>query len=155
MQNKGITIREAQLSDSQLYYKWANEPVVRQMAFHSEPIPWESHCKWFEGKLHSETSHLTVCYSEEVPVGQVRFDEVSEGEYEIDISVDSNLRSKGRGREMLRSAIDYVHNKYCINCFLAEVKAENIPSQKMFVAVGFELQKVENQVNYYKLLFKQ
>lgn len=155
MQNKGITIREAQSSDSLLYYKWANDPVVRQMAFHSEPIPWESHCKWFERKLHSEKSHLTVCYSGEVPVGQVRFDEVSEGEYEIDISVDSNLRSKGRGREMLRSAIDYVHNKYCINSFLAEVKAENIPSQKMFVAVGFELQKVENHVNYYKLLIKQ
>lgn len=155
MQNKGITIREAQSSDSRLYYKWANDPVVRQMAFHSEPIPWESHCKWFERKLHSEKSHLTVCYSGEVPVGQVRFDEVSEGEYEIDISVDSNLRSKGRGREMLRSAIDYVHNKYSINSFLAEVKAENIPSQKMFVAVGFELQKVENHVNYYKLLIKQ
>jgi len=25
----------------------------------------------------------------------------------------------------------------------------------MFVAAGFELQKVENQVNYYKLIIKQ
>ena len=154
MQNKGITIREAQLSDSQLYYKWANDPVVRQMAFHSEPIPWESHCKWFEGKLNSANSHLTVCYSGNIPLGQVRFDEVEEGVYEIDISVDSGLRSKGRGREMLKAAIDYVHNNYGINFFLAEVKGENIPSQKMFSAVGFELQKVENQVNFYKLLIK-
>ena len=154
MQNKGITSREAQLSDSQLYYTWANDPVVRQMAFHSEPIPWESHCKWFEGKLNSANSHLTVCYSGEVPVGQVRFDEVAKGEYEIDISVDSGLRSKGQGRAMLRSAINYVHEKYNINYFLAEVKVENIPSQKMFTAVGFELQKVENQVNYYKLIIK-
>lgn len=155
MQNKGITIREAQPRDSQLYYKWANDPVVRRMAFHSEPIPWELHCKWFEGKLKSENSYLTVCYYGDVPVGQVRFDEVGKGMYEIDISVDSSLRSKGRGREMLKSAIDYVHSRYGIICFLAEVKAENIPSQKMFVAVGFELQKVENQVNYYKLYIKQ
>ena len=143
------------MSDSLLYYNWANDSVVRQMAFHSEPILWESHCKWFEGKLNSANSHLTVCYSGEVPIGQVRFDEVAEGEYEIDISVDSSLRSKGRGREMLKLAIDYVHSKYSINCFWAEVKAENIPSQKMFAAVGFELQKVEHQVNYYKLFIKQ
>lgn len=154
MQDKGITIREAQLSDSQLYYRWANDPVVRQMAFHSEPIPWESHCKWFEGKLNSSKSYLTVCYSGNIPVGQVRFDEVEEGGYEIDISVDSELRSKGRGREMLKAAIDYLHNKYGINIFLAEVKSENIPSQRMFSAVGFELQKVENQVDFYKLIIK-
>ena len=52
---------------------------------------------------------------------------------------------------MLRAAIDYVYNMYKINMFWAEVKVENIPSQKMFEAVGFVLQKMENQVNYYKL----
>lgn len=150
-QNKGLIIREAQLSDSYLYYHWANDPIVRKMAFHSEPIPWESHCKWFEGKLKSGTSHLTICYIGDKPIGQVRFDEVALGEFEIDISVDKGLRSKGRGKEMLKAAIDYVHQMYKINIFDAEVKAENIPSQKMFLAVGFELQKVENHVNYYKL----
>lgn len=148
---KEITIREAQPEDSRLYYNWANDPVVRQMAFHSEPIPWESHCKWFESKLNADTSHLTICYAGDTPVGQVRFDEVAPGEYEIDISVDSVLRGKGRGSEMLAAAIDFVHRQYQITSFLAEVKAENIPSQRMFVAVGFELIKVEDQVNYYKL----
>lgn len=151
VQNKGLSIREAQLSDSLLYYRWANDPIVRKMAFHSEPIPWESHSKWFEEKLKSEKSHLTICYFDKTPIGQVRFDQVASGEFEIDISVDSGLRSKGRGKEMLIAAIDYVHQKYQINIFVAEVKEENIPSQKMFLAVGFELQKVENQVNYYKL----
>lgn len=151
MQSKRMIIREAKLSDSKLYYKWANDQVVRQMAFHSEPIPWESHSKWFENKILSEKSHLMLCYTGETPVGQVRFDEVEIGVYEIDISVDSNQRSKGCGREMLKAAIDYVHEKYQINCFIAEVKAENIPSQKMFVAVGFVLQKIENSVNYFKL----
>lgn len=148
--NEGLIIREAQLSDSRLYYNWANDPIVREMAFHSEPIPWESHCKWFEEKLRSDKSHLTICYIDDNPIGQVRFDEVASGKYEIDISVDSSLRSKGRGKEMLSAAIDYIHKKYHINIFLAEVKAENIPSQKLFLAVGFELQKVENQVQYYK-----
>ena len=150
-QNKGLTIREAQLSDSRLYYNWANDPTVRRMAFHCEPIPWESHSKWFERKVKSDKTYLTICYSNKTPIGQVRFDEVALGEYEIDISVDSGQRSKGRGKDLLSAAIDYVHKKYQINIFVAEVKAENIPSQKMFIAVGFELQKVENQVNYYKL----
>lgn len=150
-QNKGLTIREAQLSDSRLYYDWANDSNVRKMAFHSEPIPWESHYRWFEGKLKSDKSYLTICFTDDKPIGQVRFDEVASGEFEIDISVDSSLRSKGRGKEMLKAAVDYVHQKYHINIFVAEVKAENIPSQKMFFSVGFKLQKVENQVYYYKL----
>lgn len=150
MYKRQITIREAQLADSQLYYNWANDPIVRRMAFHSDPIPWESHSRWFINKLRSEKSHLTLCYFGENPVGQVRFDEVGEGEYEIDISVDSKQRSKGLGREMLEAALDFVHNKYDIKCFIAEVKAENIPSQKMFEAVGFKLMKVDNGVNYYK-----
>ena len=151
--NREITIRDAKPNDSQLYYNWANDPIVRRMAFHSEPIPLESHCKWFEEKLKSEKSHLTVCYSGNMPIGQVRFDEVREGEYEIDISVDSEFRSKGLGREMLKVALDYVHDKYQINSFLAEVKVENIPSQKMFMSVGFVVKKIENQIIYYKFQF--
>ena len=151
--NREITIRDARPNDSQLYYNWANDPIVRRMAFHSEPIPLESHCKWFEEKLKSEKSHLTVCYSGNTPIGQVRFDEVREGEYEIDISVDSEFRSKGLGREMLKVALDYVHDKYQINSFLAEVKVENIPSQKMFMSVGFVVKKIENQIIYYKFQF--
>lgn len=148
---KRLSIREATVSDSQLYYNWANDPVVRQMAFHTEPIPWDSHCKWFESKLNSDKSHLTLCYLGNTPVGQVRFDEVNNGEYEIDISIDGSYRGKGLGHEMLTSAIDFVHKKYHINIFVSEVKVENIPSQKMFIAVGFVLEKEENQVNYYKL----
>ena len=151
--NREITIRDAKPNDSQFYYNWANDPIVRRMAFHSEPIPLESHCKWFEEKLKSEKSHLTVCYSGNTPIGQVRFDEVCEGEYEIDISVDSEFRSNGLGREMLKAALDYVHDKYQINSFLAEVKVENIPSQKMFMSVGFVVKKIENQIIYYKFQF--
>ena len=151
--NREITIRDARPNDSQLYYNWANDPIVRRMAFHSEPIPLESHCKWFEEKLKSEKSHLTVCYSGNTPIGQVRFDEVCENEYEIDISVDSEFRSNGLGREMLKVALDYVHDKYQINSFLAEVKVENIPSQKMFMSVGFVVKKIENQIIYYKFQF--
>lgn len=150
-QDKVIRIREAQASDTQLYYNWANDPIVRQMAFHTEPILWESHCKWFEGKLSSQKSHLTLCLLGDTPIGQVRFDEIAAGEYEIDISVDRNSRSKGCGRQMLKAAIQFVYKKYNITRFVAEVKTKNIPSQKMFEAVGFELKKVEDQVNYYTL----
>lgn len=151
--NREIAIRDAKHNDSLLYYNWANDPIVRRMAFHSEPISLESHRKWFEGKIKSEKSHLTVCYYGNTPIGQVRFDEVCEDEYEIDISVDSGFRSNGLGRDMLKVALDYVHDKYQINSFLAVVKVENIPSQKMFMSVGFVAQKIENQVIYYKFQF--
>ena len=36
-----LSLREVTAKDMDLLYEWANDPTVRQNAFHTEPIPYE------------------------------------------------------------------------------------------------------------------
>lgn len=146
-----VTVREAKLDDAELYFEWANDPTVRQMAFHMEPIPWDSHIGWFKNKVASQSSHLLVCYENELPIGQVRFDISESGEAEIDISIAKEHRGKGLGKSMLKAAIEYEKCMNGIRTFVSEVKEDNISSNKMFTACGFSLTNNTNRINYYSL----
>lgn len=149
--NSEVTVREATIDDAKIYFEWANDPVVRQMAFHTEPIPWENHIKWFRSKVESPKSHLLLCYHGAEPIGQVRFDILDGGEAEIDISIAKESRGKGFGKAMLKAAIEY---EYCINgvkSFVSEVKDENASSNRMFIACDFINIGKENGIIYYSL----
>lgn len=149
--NSDVTIREATIDDAKLIFDWANDPLVRQMAFHTEPIPWENHIKWFKSKLESPKSDLMVCYHGTEPIGQVRFDILDEGEAEIDISIAKESRGKGFGKAMLKASIEYEHCMNGVKTFVSEVKEENASSNRMFSACGFIHKKKENSINYYIL----
>lgn len=144
-----VTVREANDTDAKLYFEWANDTVVRQMAFHTEPITWENHLAWFKRKVIADNSLLLVCYQKDEPVGQVRFDLSNNGKAEIDISIANVHRGKGLGKAMLNAAIDYAHNMRGINSFVSEVKNENHPSHRMFLATGFEQTCIENGIHHY------
>lgn len=147
---KDLVLKEATKEDAQLYYEWANDPVVRQMAFHTEPIPWENHIKWFSSKVTSEKTQLLLCFSQDRPIGQVRFDILEGGEAEIDISIAKDFRSKGYGKKMLIAAIEYENSVYGIKVFVSEVKVENSSSQGLFLSSGFHLLRQEGGVCYYQ-----
>ena len=149
--NSEVTIREAVIDDAKLYFDWANDPVVRQMAFHTEPIHWENHIRWFNSKVESSKSHLLVCYHGTDPIGQVRFDILEGGEAEIDISISKENRGKGYGKAMLKAAIEYEHCMNGVKSFVSEVKEENITSNRMFSACGFINTSNLNSINYYAL----
>ena len=148
--NSALVIREATLEDAQLYFEWANDPVVRQMAFHTEPIPWENHIKWFSSKVASDKTQLLLCYCQDHPIGQVRFDILEGGEAEIDISIAKDFRAKGYGKKMLITALEYERREYGVTVFVSEVKEENISSQRMFLSSGFNILKKEDGVCYYQ-----
>ena len=46
-----LSLREVTAKDMDLLYEWANDPTVRQNAFHTEPIPYEDHKMWFAKNL--------------------------------------------------------------------------------------------------------
>ncbi len=147
--NSEVTIREATVDDAKLFFDWANDPVVRQMAFHTEPIQWENHIRWFKSKLESPESHLLLCYHGTEPIGQVRFDILEGGEAEIDISISKENRGKGYGKAMLKAAIEYEHCMNGIQSFVSEVKDENASSNRMFISCDFKKYRTDDTVNYY------
>ncbi|MES2567364.1 MAG: GNAT family N-acetyltransferase [Bacteroidota bacterium] len=132
-----LNMHFAGLSDTDLYYKWANDLVVRQNSFNSSEIQYEQHVGWFTKKLNSPDCFFYLFSNQEnIPVGQVRIDK-SNSEVVIGISIDEKFRGKGFGVEMLnRSCYDYL-NKFPKEQVIAYVKEENTSSVKLFSKAGF------------------
>jgi len=131
-----ITVRKAQESDMMLYFEWVNEPEVRKNSFQSDKIDRYTHEEWFKRKLEDNDAFLYVCYYQEKPCGQVRF-EMENRTAVIDISVDKEFRGKGLSSQMLKSAMEYLYAEDGISRFLGEVKCENILSRKLFLRAKF------------------
>src|SRR5581483_8142161 len=74
-----LTIREARPEDARLLWEWANDPSVRSNSFNQEPIPWESHLRWYEKRLASPGTRFWLLEVNSVPAGQIRYDRDDEG----------------------------------------------------------------------------
>ncbi len=137
-----VNFRFATLSDADLYYKWANDSIVRQNSFNTSEISYEQHINWFTNKLNSTDCFFYLFLNEEnMPVGQVRIDK-SNNEIIIGISIDENHRGKGLGLQLLNQASnDYLH-KFPKSEIIAYIKEENIASINQFSKAGFV--KTEN-----------
>lgn len=132
-------LRPAAPGDCKLYWEWANDAQVRSMAFHSEPIAWESHEIWFGQRLRSPRSRLFILEDEAgVGVGQVRFDLLSDGVFEIDISVCKKHRGRGVSRRLIEMGEDALLSTERVTAFHAVVKPQNEASLALFRSVGYQ-----------------
>ena len=131
-----MRIRKARLSDCKLYWKWANDPIVRANAFEARPIPWQTHIAWFKEKLEDHNSTLLLMEIENEPIGQVRFDYTPDG-YFIDFSISPTHRNQGLGLVLLSSGINHFENSQQIT-FWGEVKKSNSASKAIFEKLEFE-----------------
>lgn len=133
-----LRLRPAAPEDMSVYFRWANDPIVRGSAFSQDPIPFETHEKWFSKKLIDPGAGLYVLECGGVPAGQIRFDR-SADDVEIDFSVAHEYRGRGLGVELLRLGTDEFRRGATgpVN-FLGVVKQENAASAKVFLAAGFD-----------------
>lgn len=132
-----VHFRFAELSDADLYYRWANDAIVRQNSFNSSKISYQQHIDWFSHKLKCSDCFFYLFLNEEnIPVGQVRIDK-SNNEVVIGISIDEAYRGKGLGVQLLNQAsTDYLH-KFPKAEIIAYIKEENIASIHQFSKAGF------------------
>lgn len=137
-----LYLRKAALSDLELYYEWANDPVVRSNSFSSEPIPYEDHVKWFNRSLNKDDVHLFVLMEDDVPVGQIRIN-ISDAVAEISYSISSEFRGKGYGRKIVSLLIEKIKKEIPgIKTISARVKPDNEASKKVFEKEGFNMKEV-------------
>ncbi len=130
-------LRLARPDDVHILYAWANDEAVRNSAFHTEPISFESHQRWFEEMMRDDGQIQFIMENAEGPVGQVRLS-VTGDTAEIDYSVDPGRRGNGYGRQIISLLRDKVCAEYqYIRKLVARVKPENERSSSCFVLNGF------------------
>ncbi|MCW3102566.1 MAG: hypothetical protein JWO09_1006 [Bacteroidetes bacterium] len=138
---RDITIRQAAPGDLLTYFRWANDPSVRQNAVNTASIALEDHTKWFKGKLKNKGAKLYVIEKANTPIGQVRLDKAENG-WEVDYSIDKKFRGKGFGEIILRFAIIQFRKKHS-DPVIARVKRINVASNKVFLRLNFKEDKAQ------------
>lgn len=135
-----LTIREATLQDSEIYFQWRNDPVVRESAFSTDAISLAMHQNWYSNKIENKLSKLYMLFESETSVGQVRF-ELSENqtEAEINYSVAETYRGKGIATALMRKAIEEIFiSNGKLNKLVAKVKLKNVASNRIFEKLNFK-----------------
>jgi len=133
-----LRVRPATTDDALLLWNWANDPKVRAVSFHSEPIPWETHRRWFASKLQDENCRIMVAELPGAgPVGVVRF-ETEGDEAAISVSVAKEFRGQGLGAETIRRGTEIFLAETTARCVRAFVKPDNTTSLRAFENAGYQ-----------------
>lgn len=150
-----LTLREVTGKDIDLLFRWANDPVTRQNAFHTEQIPYETHRAWFVKMLADrDVQKYILCSTSSTGdvqnIGQIRLS-IEEGEALIDYSIDSEKRGQGFGSRMILMAEEKLREtRTDVNVCKGQVKLENIASARVFEKCGYDMDEKEQYFEFTK-----
>lgn len=136
---ENLSIRPATIDDAELLWNWANDSSVREVSINPNPIPWDSHIKWFAERLNSSTTRFYILLEDSIPVGQIRYDMVENKAAEISFSIDGEHRGKGLGKEILRVTRETAWRDLDCESITAFVILGNEASRKAFERTDFTL----------------
>ena len=149
-----IVIVSAKSCHSETIWEWRNDPITRKMSVNSKKVSWEEHTSWYEKILLDKCRKLYVGEEEGIPIGVVRFDKCDDDEYvyEVSINISPAYRKKGFGKQLLTHGIRKLLNEV-ENCkfIRAEVKKDNLSSNKLFKSFGFIFIGDKSVMNSYVL----
>lgn len=135
-----LKFRKAAPSDLDLYFNWANDPLVREQSFNSDAITLEEHSIWFMAAIANSNLQMLVFSNEaNEPVGQVRLQKKNNSEAVIGVSISPEHRGKGYASRMLEMAADCFLKEHKDCTIHAYIKQTNIGSVKSFEKAGFVL----------------
>ena len=141
--------------DCNLVFSLSNDPLVRSASFNTEQIKYADHCEWFKKTLTDKNTLFFLVFADETEndfIGQIRFKRECEQAEEcvISLSITEQFRGKHIAKEFLELGINELQKNWKnIDTIIAEVKDENIASNKLFEKEGF---KLVSRVNTYKLI---
>lgn len=133
----GVRIRAATLADARLLWHWANDPDTRSASFHPEPIKYQDHLAWLQGRLADRSCLLLIGWNGAGPLGQVRFD-IREADAEVSISVAPEHRGTV-GLLLLEGAMRRFRRSSPGIGLIAQVKRDNEASRRLFERAGYRL----------------
>ena len=144
-------------SDIYTYFRWVNDPIVRQNSFNKNEITFSEHKEWFHKKLLCKNTLLFIMDTEEgLPIGQIRFERINNKEdfAKVSISIDEFARGKGFAFKVLRLGLEELKPKWpSIRKIFAEVEFFNHKSSKTFISAGFN--EVESKKKDIRVFYKK
>ena len=147
-----LVVRKVNDGDSIDIFDWRNDALTRQMSHKTDYVEWDRHSNWFSTSLTNENRLLIMCEKKDTleKIAIVRFD-VDEGRALVSINLNPNQRGKGLAKVCLVNSINYFLKYFSdTKKIVAEIKEDNIASQKTFLGIGFKKYNLENNVGFYE-----
>lgn len=145
-----VRLRRATADDMSRCYQWANDPEVRKYSYAENRIAREEHVRWFHRKLTDPNCYYFVAENEEFPVGQMRFDLLEDGAFQISYSLDENWRGKGLGYYLLVKGVKELNLSTAAKRIIGYVREINIPSIRAFQKAGFKMLQTDKYADSIK-----
>jgi len=133
------------LSDSDILYKWVNDPVTREASFNTHTIEREEHDSYIESIIESKTESQFMFELNGECVGTIK-ESINQTDIEITYAIAPDFRGKRIASLMMNC---YLQSRKGV--FLCRIKEKNIPSIKMVERCGFTLTDNKNGVLYYNI----
>lgn len=135
-----LKVRKAKFDDLDMYYEWANDPLVREFSYSTGLIDYKSHVEWFK-KVINDDNFLLYVFSDEKgdSVGQVRIEIGKDKVAIIGISVAKMHRGRGLSSNMIIMASNYFFEQYPDYKLCAYIIKKNQSSYHSFLKAGFIL----------------
>ncbi len=136
-QDVSVSFREATFDDWKVLLDWRNDPAARMASRTGAPLLECRHQEWLRNCLGDEHRELLIAMSNGRSIGTIRIDfaEVSE----LSWTVAPEARGLGFGRLMVANAIERLTNRGKSIMLQAVVNVDNLASQKIADACGFQL----------------
>lgn len=136
MQEK-LYLRSATIDDLNILFEWVNESTVRHNSFNTNIISMDEHKAWLKRVLADMDTKLFILQQNDTPVGQVRL--VFNGDtWQISYSISPAYRGQGYGKIILQLAEnELIRDNHVGEKLYAEVKKDNIASQRIFKKLGY------------------
>lgn len=141
-----LKLKKCKKNDCALIYKWINDPIARKNSFHTELIPYEVHCNWYNNSLNNKNRLMYIAMEEEIPVAQIRIDN-EDGIGVISYVVDEKQRGNGYGYKILNLIKEQIKDMN-IEIITGLVKKDNIPSRKAFLKCNFVEVELDGFIKY-------
>ena len=136
--SRSLTLRQLKVSDKQITFEWANDPITRENSLNSEPIVFEQHSKWFDSKIKDKSAHYFVCEVDSKSAGLIRFDfNEDERAFIVGITIDKDFRGRKLATPFLKNACKILLG-FFNEQIIAYIKTDNITSKKAFEKAGFK-----------------
>lgn len=129
-------LRDVTEADMEFLFQLVNRPSIRAVSFHTAPIPWEEHVRWFCERLRQKLPFFIMEYNR-TPCGYIRFSG-NAGSIEVSIALCPEARGKNAALVGLRQACRRIFAQaYADTEIHAFVKCANTTSMKFFECAGF------------------
>jgi RimJ/RimL family protein N-acetyltransferase len=134
-----LRLRRARLRDRKRIFRWANDAATRAASFHEEEIPRSVHRRWYDASLRGARL-LYVVELDLEPVGVMRLDAVPDDDETAEVGIVLAPEHRGRGLAVpALLALNEVAADADLSRLIARIRADNLPSRRVFEKAGYAL----------------